>query len=172
MQGTVLSWNNFCYQTSLIVSPLILSAIYIKNRDAIYYFSSIFAAIGFVVMACLACRKDYKVIGKVSMFAEEKKDVEMVEKKVDEDDNSAVAADSIPDVDPTVTVPVVTAPATVSTTVPTMAPAESSVTPVPSVAVASDSMSATQPTEATPAPMATTPEITVNPSLSFVCWIY
>ena len=66
----------------MISCPLILSAIYMKNRDAIYYFSSIFAVIGLIVMSFLACRKDCKTLGKVSMFAEEKKDVEMVEKKI------------------------------------------------------------------------------------------
>ena len=166
MQGTVLSWNNFCYQASMISCPLILSAIYMKNRDAIYYFSSIFAVIGLIVMSFLACRKDCKTLGKVSMFAEEK-DVEMVEKKIDDSDNSVVPTDCIPDVDPTT----VTSAAPATSPEPASAQ-QSSVKPVASVAVASDSMSATQPTVVAPAPMATTPEITVNPSLSFVCWIH
>ena len=40
MQGTVLSWNNLCNSGSLIVGPLILAAIYSRNKEAIYYVSS------------------------------------------------------------------------------------------------------------------------------------
>ena len=84
MQGTVLSWNNFCYQASMISCPLILSAIYMKNRDAIYYFSSGFAFVGLIVMIILACRKDCKTLGKVTNVPGEQKAekaVEMEEKK-------------------------------------------------------------------------------------------
>lgn len=68
------------------------------------------------------------------MFAEEKKDVEMVEKKIDDSDNSVVPTDCIPDVDPT----------TVTSAAPAISPEpasaqQSSVKPVASVAVASDS---------------------------------
>ena len=53
----------------MISCPLILSAIYIKSHDAIYYFSSGFAFIGLIVMIILACRKDCKTLGKVPMSA-------------------------------------------------------------------------------------------------------
>ena len=69
----------------MISCPLILSAIYMKNHDAIYYFSSGFAFVGLIVMIILACRKDCKTLGKVPMYSEEsreeKKPVEMEEKK-------------------------------------------------------------------------------------------
>ncbi|KAK8802724.1 hypothetical protein WA171_006398, partial [Blastocystis sp. BT1] len=68
VQGTVLSWNNFCYQGSLIICPLVLSAIYSKNRDAIFYFSSVLSLIGLLVVSPLACRKDVKTLGKVSLL--------------------------------------------------------------------------------------------------------
>ena len=97
MQGTVLSWNNFCYQGSLIICPLVLSAIYIKNHDAIYYFSSIFAVIGTILGCILACRKDCKTLGKVTSVPSDQKSekgVEMEEKKPDESSNNMLAAEA------------------------------------------------------------------------------
>ena len=100
MQGTVLSWNNFCYQASMISCPLILSAIYMKNHDAIYYFSSGFAFVGLIVMIILACRKDCKTLGKVPMYSEEsseeKKPVEMEEKKPEVKDNESSGNVEVP----------------------------------------------------------------------------
>ena len=100
MQGTVLSWNNFCYQASMISCPLILSAIYMKNHDAIYYFSSGFAFVGLIVMIILACRKDCKTLGKVPMHSEEpseeKKPVEMEEKKPEVKDNESSVNVEVP----------------------------------------------------------------------------
>ena len=97
MQGTVLSWNNFCYQASMISCPLILSAIYMKNRDAIYYFSSGFAFVGLIVMIILACRKDCKTLGKVTNVPgvqKAEKAVEMEEKKPEETSNNMLAAEA------------------------------------------------------------------------------
>ena len=97
MQGTILSWNNFCYQGSLIICPLVLSAIYIKNRDAIYYFSAIFSVIGTIITTILACRKDCKTLGKVTNVPGEQKSekaVEMEEKKPEETSNNMLAAEA------------------------------------------------------------------------------
>ena len=94
MQGTILSWNNFCYQGSLIICPLVLSAIYMKNRDAIYYFSSIFSVIGTIITVILACRKDCKTLGKVTNVPGEQKSekaVEMEEKKPETSNNMLAA---------------------------------------------------------------------------------
>lgn len=82
----VLSWNNFCYQGSLIICPLVLSAIYPYNPDAIYYFSSIFSAIGLLVMISLACRKDSKTLGKKSLVEKQ----ELPVKEVELEDKSAI----------------------------------------------------------------------------------
>lgn len=97
MQGTILSWNNFCYQGSLIICPLVLSAIYIKNHDAIYYFSSIFSVIGTILTVILTCRKDCKTLGKVTNVPGEQKAekaVEMEEKKPEETSNNMLAAEA------------------------------------------------------------------------------
>jgi hypothetical protein len=97
VQGTILSWNNFCYQGSLIICPLVLSAIYIKNHDAIYYFSSIFSVIGTILTVILACRKDCKTLGKVTNVPGEQKAekaVEMEEKKPEETSNNMLAAEA------------------------------------------------------------------------------
>lgn len=74
--GKVLSWNNFCYQASVIVAPMILTTIYDWNKNATYYFSSITGFVGFLIMMYILTWKNAKVIGKVSEFKEES-DVEM-----------------------------------------------------------------------------------------------
>ena len=99
MQGSILSWNNFCYQGSLIICPLVLSAIYIKNHDAIYYFSSIFSVIGTILTVILACRKDCKTLGKVTNVPGEQKAekaVEMEEKKPEVKDNESSGNVEVP----------------------------------------------------------------------------
>ena len=68
--GKVLSWNNFCYQASVIVAPLILTTIYDWNINATYYFSSITGFVGFLIMMYILTWKNAKVIGKVSEFKE------------------------------------------------------------------------------------------------------
>ena len=81
----------------MIICPLVLSAIYIKNRDAIYYFSSIFSVIGIILTSIMACRKDCKTLGKVTnVRGEEKseKGVEMEEKKPEESGNNMLAAEA------------------------------------------------------------------------------
>ena len=78
----VLSWNNFCYSSSLIVSPLVLSAIYPYNKEAIYYFSSIFGLIGMFIMGYMATWPNANIIGKKSIYNDEVKTVELHEMKV------------------------------------------------------------------------------------------
>ena len=78
----VLSWNNFCYSSSLIVSPLVLPAIYPYNKEAIYYFSSIFGLIGMFIMGYMATWPNANIIGKKSIYNDEVKTVELHEMKV------------------------------------------------------------------------------------------
>ena len=78
----------------MILSPLVLSAIYIKNRDAIYYFSAIFSVIGTILTSIMACRKDCKTLGKVTNLPGEQKAekaVEMEEKKPETNNNMLAA---------------------------------------------------------------------------------
>ena len=78
----------------MIICPLVLSAIYIKNRDAIYYFSAIFSVIGTILTVILACRKDCKTLGKVTNVPGEQKAekaVEMEEKKPETSNNMLAA---------------------------------------------------------------------------------
>lgn len=49
------------------MAPLILSAVYIRNRDATYYLSALVAASGTIVMTTIACRNDAKVLGKQNL---------------------------------------------------------------------------------------------------------
>ena len=79
IQGTVLSWNNFCYQASLIISPLVLSAIYEYNIDAIYYFSAGIIAIGGLITAYMSTWKNARELGKVSITEEKKQTTEGIE---------------------------------------------------------------------------------------------
>lgn len=118
VQGTVLSWNNFCYQGSLIVCPLVLSAIYIKNRDAIYYFSCILAVVGLLVVSPLTCRKDVKTLGKVSIMETNelpvKQEVEL--KTLESNLEASIDKEKANDVSPTID-KVATATATVAVNV-------------------------------------------------------
>ena len=66
MQGTVLSWNNLCNSGSLIVGPLILAAIYSRNKEAIYYVSSGIAFVGSCIMGYVSTWPNAKTIGRNS----------------------------------------------------------------------------------------------------------
>lgn len=78
VQGKVLSWNNLCSQISLISSPLVLSAIYTMNHDAIYYFSMIFSCISFCIMLYISTWPNAKTLGKQGKEEKkEKADIEM-----------------------------------------------------------------------------------------------
>lgn len=48
----------------MIVSPLVVSAIYPKSKEAVYYVSSMFSMVALIIMSCLSCRKDAKKLGK------------------------------------------------------------------------------------------------------------
>ena len=50
------------------MAPLILSAVYTRNRDATYYLSAGVATLGTIVMTTSACRKDAKVLGKQNII--------------------------------------------------------------------------------------------------------
>ena len=50
------------------MAPLILSAVYTRNRDATYYLSAGVATFGTIVMTTIACRKDAKVLGKQNIM--------------------------------------------------------------------------------------------------------
>ena len=60
----MIAWINFCNQSAMIVSPLVVSAIYPKSKEAVYYVSSIFSMVALVIMSFLSCRKDAKKLGK------------------------------------------------------------------------------------------------------------
>lgn len=78
MQGQALSYNNFFWQTSLIISPLILSAIYDLSKKWIYYFSSFTALVGVIIMGYIATWDNVKDIGRVATYkVDEPKEIEM-----------------------------------------------------------------------------------------------
>ena len=68
VQGKVLSWNNSCQQISLIVSPMVLSAIYSANRDATYYSCMVVSFLAFVVMCFIIAMPNSKQFGKVNVL--------------------------------------------------------------------------------------------------------
>ena len=64
----------------MIASPIVLSAIYSKNRDAMYYFSMVFSFIAFIVMAYISTWPNAKTLGLQKQEEEKKKpDIEMAE---------------------------------------------------------------------------------------------
>ena len=78
MQGQALSYNNFFWQTSLIISPLILSAIYDLSKKWIYYFSSFTALVGVIIMGYIATWDNVKDIGRTATYkVDEPKEIEM-----------------------------------------------------------------------------------------------
>ena len=82
VQGKVLSWNNLSGQSSLILSPLILSAIYNHWKEGTYYYSMILAVGSISMMSIVLTMPGAKQFGK------EKKTVLPVVKK--EAENSVV----------------------------------------------------------------------------------
>ena len=80
-----MSWNNFCYQASLISCPLVLAAIYSVNYNYTFYFSAIFPLIGTLIMGYLCTRKNAKSLGRVcnEEKVEEKKEVSVEMKPVE-----------------------------------------------------------------------------------------
>ena len=60
----MLSWNNFCNASSLIICPLVLAAIYPRNKEAIYYASSITAFVAACIMGYVSMWPNAKTIGK------------------------------------------------------------------------------------------------------------
>ena len=82
VQGKVLSWNNFAGQTSLIVSPLVLSAVYDHWKEGTYYYSMILAVGAISMMSIVLTMPGSKQFGK------EKKTVLPVVKKEAEMENT------------------------------------------------------------------------------------
>lgn len=72
-----MSWNNFCYQSCVIVAPLILSAVYEWNINATYYISVIPALLGTCVMGYVSTWQNAKTLGRPCDEDTEQKDVEM-----------------------------------------------------------------------------------------------
>ena len=70
----MLSYDNLFCQASLIVSPLILSAIYPYGKKWVYYFSSFLALISVVLIGYVSTWDTVAVIGKKSMYEEEKEE--------------------------------------------------------------------------------------------------
>lgn len=66
----MLSYDNLFCQASLIVSPLILSAIYPYGKKWVYYFSSFLALISVVLIGYVSTWDTVTVIGKKSMYEE------------------------------------------------------------------------------------------------------
>ena len=115
VQGKVLSWNNSCQQISLIVSPMVLSAIYSANRDATYYSCMVVSFLAFVVMCFIIAMPNSKRFGKTNVLelpvsdkpsTEMKEDVKSGESKNDE--VSKDISESV--IDTVVVAPVVAAP--------------------------------------------------------------
>lgn len=86
----------------MIVSPIILSTIYVYSPDGVYYFSSIMAVINMIVMSILSCRKDAKTLGKTSETSEASEASTMEEKKEGEVSNSAVTSIELAEITKTV----------------------------------------------------------------------
>ena len=74
----MLSYDNLFCQASLIVSPLVLSAIYTHGKKWVYYFSSFLALISIVLIGYVSTWDTVAVIGKKSMY-EVKEDEEAKE---------------------------------------------------------------------------------------------
>ncbi len=70
IQGQMLSYDNLFCQASLIVSPLVLSAIYPYGKKWVYYFSSFLALISVVLIGYVSTWDTVTVIGKKSMYEE------------------------------------------------------------------------------------------------------
>lgn len=69
-------------QSSLIASPLVLSAIYSINHDAIYYFSMIFSVTAALLMIYVSTWPNGKMLGKQGNA--EKKELPVVKQKGEE----------------------------------------------------------------------------------------
>ena len=85
----MLAYNNAAYQTALIISPLVAGAIYMVNREWVFYSSAILVVCGGLTMAYMCTWKNVKDIGKKVMVEEEpKKEIEMKEEaKVEKEDS-------------------------------------------------------------------------------------
>ena len=79
-----------------------LSAIYPYNKEAIYYFSSIFGLIGVCIMGYVSTWPNAKVIGKKSIYKDETKSVELPELKVEKSVEEGAVVPQITEGAPTV----------------------------------------------------------------------
>lgn len=72
----------------MIISPLILSAVYEYNMEAVYYFSSVFPIIAGCIMGYVSTWKNARELGKASLEKKEevkKEDVELQSVEVDKE---------------------------------------------------------------------------------------
>ena len=97
VQGKVLSWNNMCQQVSLIVCPMVLSAIYSWNIDATYYSCMIVSFLAFIVMCFIIAMPNSKQFGKVNVLelpVQDKSSIELKEEtKPSESKNDEASKD-------------------------------------------------------------------------------
>ena len=97
VQGKVLSWNNMCQQTSLIICPMVLSAIYSRNIDATYYSCMIVSFLAFIVMCFIIAMPNSKQFGKKNVLelpVQDKASIELKEEvKPSESKNDEASKD-------------------------------------------------------------------------------
>ena len=97
VQGQVLSWNNMCQQISLIVSPMVLSAVYTANRDATFLSCMVVAFVAFIVMCFIIAMPNSKQFGKVNVLelpVQDKTSIELKEEvKPSESKNDEASKD-------------------------------------------------------------------------------
>ena len=97
VQGKVLSWNNMCQQISLIVSPMVLSAVYTANRDATFLSCMVVAFVAFIVMCFIIAMPNSKQFGKVNVLelpVQDKTSIELKEEvKPSESKNDEASKD-------------------------------------------------------------------------------
>lgn len=97
VQGKVLSWNNMCQQVSLIVSPMVLSAVYTANRDATFLSCMAVAFVAFIVMCFIIAMPNSKQFGKVNVLelpVQDKSSIELKEEtKPSESKNDEASKD-------------------------------------------------------------------------------
>lgn len=97
VQGKVLSWNNMCQQISLIVSPMVLSAVYTANRDATFLSCMVVAFVAFIVMCFIIAMPNSKQFGKKNVLelpVQDKASIELKEEvKPSESKNDEASKD-------------------------------------------------------------------------------
>ena len=99
---------------------MVLSAIYTRDSESIYYFSSVFGFIGFCIMLYVSTWTNAKIIGKKSLYNGDSKAIELSELNGEKTSEETVVIPQIAEI--TLTIPEternsVNAPQTVGNTV-------------------------------------------------------